>query len=120
MCFECMERERRGYPPTPAYTHGLVERRIRYLYVLKLDGGQYYAGQTNHLAIRLKEHNDGTTRSTKGKHPRLVYFKQWVGRTKELNESEDILNRLARENLRAIRRMVEEWQQPLRLVDLDA
>lgn len=118
LCYECVDRERRGYPPTPIYAHGPVERRIRYLYILKLDGGQYYAGQTNHLAIRLNEHKDGTTPSTKGNHPKLVYFKEWVGRTNELNRNEDMLNRMARENPRAIRRKVEEWQQPLRLVEL--
>lgn len=117
-CPECVQRERRGNPPTPVYAHAPVERRIRYLYILKLDGGQYYCGQTNDLVIRLREHQDGTTPSTRGKQPRLVWFEEWKGLTRELNQAEDDLTLMADNNPRVIRRMVEEWQKPFRLVDL--
>ena len=118
ICYECVDRERRGFQPTPVYAHASVERRVRYLYVLKLDGGKYYCGQTNDLVIRLREHQDGTTPSTHGKRPRLVWFEEWIGRKKEMNQAEDDLTLMAVNNPRVIRRMVEEWQKPLRLVDL--
>ena len=118
LCSECFDRERKDLPPTPVYGHGPVERRVRYLYILKLDRGKYYVGQTNSLELRFREHVDGSTPSTRGKHPKLVYFQEWVGERDELNEGEDFLTQLANRNPRAIRRMVEEWQKPLRLVDL--
>ena len=33
----------------PVAAHGPVEHRDRYLYILKLDGGQFYVGQTDDL-----------------------------------------------------------------------
>ena len=117
LCFECIGREQRGMPPTPIYAHGPVERRVRFLYVLKLDGGKYYIGETNSLELRLGEHLDDTTISTRGKHPKLVYFEQWHGQTDELKAKEKELTRIAVDNPRVIRRMVEEWQKPYRLVD---
>ena len=72
------------------------------------------------MEIRLKEHQDGKTRSTKGKHPKLVWFEKWTGNRDELKEEEDYLTKLVKQNPRAIRRMVAEWQKPFRLVDLEA
>ena len=120
LCWECLDRERRGFDPTPVYPHGPVERHIRYLYVLKLDGGNYYVGQTNDLTLRAQEHSDGRTTSTRGKHPSLVWFQEWIGRRDELNHEEDALTHIAINRPRALRRMIEEWQRPLRLVDLGA
>jgi putative endonuclease len=36
-----------------------------YVYVLKSQEGKYYVGQTNSLALRLKEHNEGKKGFTK-------------------------------------------------------
>ena len=120
LCGECESRERQKAPPAPIYAHGPVERRVRYLYILKMEGGKWYVGQTNSLDLRFKEHLDGGTPSTRGKHPKLVWFEKWVGEYQELIEGEEKLTRLALENPRAIRRIVEEWQRPHRLVDWDA
>ncbi len=120
LCMECLDREQRGFDPTPVYPHGAVERHIRYLYVLKLDGGIYYVGQTNDLTLRAKEHADGLTTSTRGKHPKLVWFQKWIGRRGKLNDEEDALTHIAINRPRALRLMIEEWQRPLRLVDLEA
>ena len=119
LCYECDDRERRGFPPSPVYAHGPVERRVRYLYVLKLDGGSFYVGQTNSLEMRLQEHSDGVVTSTQGQNPKLVWFDEWIGDRRELNQEEDALTRLAIRNPRAIRAMVAAWQRPLRLVDLE-
>ena len=45
-----------------------------YVYVLKLDDGSFYAGQTREIRERLLEHRDGTTKSTAGRNPKLVWF----------------------------------------------
>jgi hypothetical protein len=60
------------------------------------------------------------TASTKGKHPRLVWFQKIEGNRDEVNAQEDELTRLALNSPRVIRRMVEQWRKPLRLVDLIA
>ena len=118
LCYQCFDRERRGFPPSPVYAHAEVERRIRYLYILKLDGGSFYVGQTNSLEIRLQEHSDGVVASTRGKNPKLVWFEEWIGDRRGLNGEEDTLTRLAITNPRTIRVKVAAWQRPLRLVDL--
>ena len=118
VCRECYDRERRGFPPSPVYAHGPVQRRVRYVYILKLDGGSFYVGQTNSLEMRLWEHSDEVVTSTRGKNPKLVWFKEWIGDRRGLAQEEDTLTRLAITNPRAIRVKVAAWQQPLRLVDL--
>ena len=115
-CFDCAQDI-----DVPVHIHAPIEYQTRYLYILKLDGGQFYVGQTNDLELRLAEHRDGLTKSTanRGK-PRLVWFERWVGNREELDDEEQILTRLAKEEPRAIRRMVAEWQRPLKLLELDA
>ena len=100
--------------------HGPIEYRTRYLYILKLDGGQFYIGQTNDLELRLREHQDSATKSTAGKHPKLVWFEERTGNRQELNGDEQRLTVLANKNPRAIRRLVTEWQRPFKLVDFCA
>ena len=118
LCYECYDRERRGYPASPVYAHGPVQRRIRYLYILNLVGPSFYVGQTNSLDMRLQEHSEGEVPSTNGKNPKLVWFEEWIGDRRGLNQAEDALTRLAIRNPRAIRVKVAAWQRPLRLVDL--
>ena len=115
LCDDCFRGQE-----VPVHAHRPVEYQTRYLYILKLDGGEFYAGQTNDLEIRLKEHQDGLTKTTAGKHPKLVWFEKWYGDRDELNAEEDHLMMLAKQNPRAIRRKIAEWQRPIRLVDLDA
>ena len=47
-----------------------------YVYVLRsLRDGETYTGSTNDLRKRFKQHNDGLTRSTKGRRPlQLIYY----------------------------------------------
>jgi len=47
-----------------------------YVYVLKSEkDGNWYTGCTNNLKRRLKEHNEGKTRSSKGREPfKLIYY----------------------------------------------
>ena len=67
------------------HAHGPVEHQTRYLYVLKLNDGKFYVGQTDDLEMRLREHQGNMTPSTKGKSPRLVWFERWFGNLKELD-----------------------------------
>ena len=86
---------------------------------LKLDGGKYYVGQTNDIELRVKEHQDGLTKSTVGKNPRLVFFEEHHGDREDLNEEEDTLTRLNSQNSRIIRRLVANWQRQFRVVHFE-
>ena len=99
--------------------HRLLEHEVRYVYILKLDGGKYCVGQTNDLELRLGDHKDGGANSTKGKNPKLVWYESFIGDKAEVNETEDHLTKLASSNPRATRRSVPEWQRPLKLLILD-
>ena len=46
MCFDCQQRQYEGASPAVVYAHDKIERRIRYLYFLKLSNGHFYIGQT--------------------------------------------------------------------------
>ena len=53
-----------------------------YVYILKsLKNNKYYIGQTENLEKRVKEHNKGLSRSTKGGRPwKAVYIKKFSTR----------------------------------------
>ena len=90
-----------------------------FIYILKLDGGKFYAGHTRELRERLSEHRDGKTRSTAGKNPRLVWF-DTVDTREEAAEVEATLKELIDRNEREVRRMVTEFLDLIREVDTEA
>ena len=45
-----------------------------FVYVLTLDGGEYYVGQTGEIHERLHEHRNDMSQSTKGRNPKFVWF----------------------------------------------
>ena len=45
-----------------------------YVYILRLDDGTLYFGQTNNLRRRLAQHQAGETPSTSGKNPVLAWY----------------------------------------------
>jgi len=48
-----------------------------YLYILRSKrNGKYYIGSTHHLGDRLREHNAGKVRSTKGLLPLEIIYKE--------------------------------------------
>ena len=53
----------------PVAAHATLERTIYYVYILKLNDGTLYVGQTTCLAVRTMEHKDGLQRQTKEKTP---------------------------------------------------
>lgn len=80
-----------------------------YVYILKLDGGNFYAGQTRELRERLSEHRDGKVQSTKGRNPKLNWF-GIVGTREAAADVEVELKKLVTSNPREIRRMVRSLQ----------
>ena len=99
--------------------HGPVEYFDYWLYILKLDGGQLYVGQCSDLEMRIKEHKDGTTVSTRGKNPKLVWFRKWPLGWQELLEEEGEMQRWLKDSPRQARRMIADWQRLIGLVELD-
>ncbi len=121
-CLECYRGQSPGKPGTrgrgqtgeagkyrreysPAWDEGDAEASVFYVYILKLEGGNYYPGQTRELRERLSEHRDGKVKSTKGKNPKLVWF-GGVPTREDATSIEVVLKRLVDRNPRAIRRMV--------------
>jgi putative endonuclease len=49
-----------------------------FVYILKLSDFSYYTGITKHIDIRLKEHNEGQSLSTKNLLPfKLIYLQKY-------------------------------------------
>lgn len=87
-----------------------------FVYILKLDNGEFYVGQTRELRERLSEHRDDKAKSTAGRNPRLQYFE--VLPTRELAELREVeLKKIKDKNPRQIRRMIIGFQDLLREVD---
>ncbi len=100
-----------------------LTRLKNYVYVLKnLSDGSYYVGQTNDLKLRYQEHRDGRQARTKDKNPKLVYFEEYIGEREEVTERENELTLLNQSpaGQRQLRKLIEEFREPLRLLDLDA
>ena len=89
-----------------------------FVYVLTLDGGAYYVGNTNDLHARLQEHRTNMSQSTKGKYPKLVWFTTVPTRS-EAEDLEKELNNLNAntQTRREIHRMVVRFKQLV--VELD-
>ena len=56
-----------------------------FVYILLLNDGNYYVGQTNDLLARLHEHRNGMSQSTRGKEPKLQWFMTVPTRDAALN-----------------------------------
>ena len=95
---------------SPRWGAGDAQANEFYVYILKLDDGGLYAGQTRELRERLMEHRDGTTRSTAGRNPRLVWFST-VATREEATETELELKQLYDRNPREIRRRIVRFRE---------
>ena len=65
-----------------------------YVYILELDDGTLYAGQTRNLLRRMQEHCDGTTKTTAGRHPLLAWFEQVPTRQAAVEKEADLKHRI--------------------------
>ena len=95
------------------------EDDVFFIYILKLDGGKFYAGHTRELRERMGEHRDGKTRSTAGKNPLLVWF-DVVDTREEAAKGEAYMKELIDRNEREVRRMVNEFQDLISLIHLES
>lgn len=86
-----------------------------FVYVLTLDGGEYYVGQTREIHERLHEHRNDMSQSTKGRNPKLAWFTT-VPTRKDAADLEQKLQQLNTNasSRRQITRMVVQFK---RLVD---
>ena len=87
-----------------------------FVYILKLDEGKFYAGQTRELRERLSEHRDGQTRSTAGKNPKLVWYGMLPTREQAATREAE-LKKLIDSNPREIRRMVIRFRDLVQELD---
>ena len=92
-----------------AWSAGDADASEFYVYVLKLNDGTFYASQTRESRERLMEHRDGTTRTTAGKDPKLVWFST-VSTRKQATELEVIVKKVCDRNPREIRRWILKFQ----------
>ena len=81
---------------------GTTQTAGRYVYLLTLDGGDFYMGLTDNLARQVRQHHDGEFPSTAGRNPQLVWSEQWVGDEAKLQGRMDHLARLYSENPNAM------------------
>jgi len=106
--------------PPPA--HRPLVHVLWYVYVLLLEGGDYYVGYTNDLSSRLAEHQSerGGAKTTKGRNPRLMYFEEYEGDLATVKDREDYLTLLntTYSGRRQLSDMIEGFQAPLRLLEL--
>jgi putative endonuclease len=68
------------------------------VYVLQSErDGSYYVGQTSDVEERLKRHNRGTERATRGKGPwTLVYTEQYATRAEAMAREAEVKSRKKR------------------------
>ena len=113
-------RDQRRYQleSSPVWEAGDADARSFHVYVLKLEGGEFYAGQTRELRERLSEHRDGRTQSTAGRKPKLVWFTE-VSSRKDAAELEVELKKAIDRNPRIIRRLITDFHDLVRELDFD-
>lgn len=87
-----------------------------YVCILKLSDGSFYAGQTREIRERLMEHRDGTTKSTVGKNPKLVWVNT-VSTRKQATELEVTVKNICDSNPREIRRWVRKFHDLVEELD---
>lgn len=89
-----------------------------YVYVLKLDNGDFYIGQTRSLKERVFEHKEGLTRSTSGENPKLKYFELLPTRSAaQIREHE--LKNLATHNRRELISIITEFHELISKIELN-
>ena len=97
LCAECCQEVQAA-----DHDSGSAKRQCQYIYILTLDGGDCYLGQTEDLERQVKEHYDGKIPSTADRNPQLVWSEQWVGHNAKLQKRKDNLVKLYSENPRAM------------------
>ena len=73
-----------------------------YVYILKSEkNGKLYKGCTENLKQRIKEHNGGNVKFTKGLRPwKLVYYEAFLNKTNALREEKFLKSGKGRERIK--------------------
>ena len=114
----CLDCKRYSEEHSDDWKRGDADATEFYVYVLKLNDASFYAGQTREIRERLMEHRDGTTKSTAGKEPKLVWFST-VSTRKQATELEVKLKKLCDHNQREIRRRIRGFQDLVQELEFD-
>jgi predicted GIY-YIG superfamily endonuclease len=110
--------QRRVYNPNPPKFWVKRDEGVTkfFVYILLLEGGELYIGQTRELRERMLEHRNGVTASTAGKNPKLKYFE--ITTTRELAMlREHELKKIVRNNRREVFRMITTFQDLVSEID---
>jgi predicted GIY-YIG superfamily endonuclease len=89
-----------------------------YVYILRFDNGLFYIGHTRELRERMLEHKSGTTVSTSGKHPKLLYFEVLKTRTEAMIRESEI-KKIYKKSNREILRMITRFYDLVRELDFE-
>ena len=89
-----------------------------YAYILKLNHGQFYVGQSRELRPRISEHKDNKVTSTKGKEPKLQYFETLATREAAMSREKELRD-IIKKNPREIRRMITDFQADIHALDFN-
>ena len=102
----------------PAWEAADAETETFFAYVLKLDAGEFYAGQTRDLRARLMEHRDGKVLTTRGRHPKLQWF-AIVPTRDEAIAAEKRMKALVKRNPREVRKLIIKFHDMYEELDFD-
>ncbi|MCH7607950.1 MAG: GIY-YIG nuclease family protein [Chloroflexi bacterium] len=116
---ETNTRYRTRQDPDPSWEAGDAEATSFFTYVLKLDGGQFYVGQTRDLRARLMEHRQGTgADAPRGKHPKLQWFAVMSTRRQAMAKEKQ-LKELLKQNPREMRNLIIGFRDIYRELEFD-
>ena len=61
-------------------------QKTSYLFVLSLDGGEYYVNQTKNLKHEMEQHYLGNKPDTNNRNPQLVWSERMTGEDSDLEK----------------------------------
>jgi predicted GIY-YIG superfamily endonuclease len=101
---------KKPYIPRPSKAWAKRDKGVEkfYVYILKLDDGDYYIGQTRELRERMIEHRDGRTASLGTRKCKLQYF-EILGSRESAMLREKELTDISKKNRREIVRIIREF-----------
>jgi len=108
------------YTPNPVRSWIKKDRGINrfYVYILKLNNGKFYVGQTRQLLERMAEHKEGQTISTAGANPKLRYFEILPTREEAMRREHE-LKRLARHDTREMYKIIRTFHELISEIDME-
>tara|TARA_R100000808_G_C2073969_1_gene100348 strand:- start:32 stop:601 length:570 start_codon:yes stop_codon:yes gene_type:complete len=103
----------------PAWDKADKEVSTFFVYILRLNDGTYYAGQTNNLRRRMYQHKErNTTKSTKDKQGKLMWFAPMPTRDSATKQEVE-LKKLIDKNPSAIDERIIAFRDLIKEVDME-